>query len=394
MPVPPYAEPDRAGPASSVEAVGYRAAPYVPAVWRDVLGIAAVEARLAPTSVTQPPGTPEAGSATRTPVRVPPYHPLRPTPLGASAVRSPLYIPAFPTPGHESAVEDEGVIEPQLVTTAEYAVPAAGVATPVAVSPVEATPASSTPPTVTPAGGVATAEEELPWIEAFLASTPATPLPAVTPDVAVDAVNVDDGVDREITIGRTPMYLTPLATPVVEDRAGGAAGDVVEAPADEGVESAPSDEWPLEEAATEFRALSLRPEGQEGPWKQSYMPAPLPAWSDDDLMDIMPVAHTGKTPLTTAATQPSEAQLWSDRAQKAQEEAQVIRAMASAQAAVQVASASPAPEATAEEAAHALELLARRVRAGELTLPSYDPRMGEPAALVAALAALLGVRLR
>jgi hypothetical protein len=38
--------------------------------------------------------------------------------------------------------------------------------------------------------------------------------------------------------------------------------------------------------------------------------------------------------------------------------------------------------------------LAQRVRAGELTLPGYDPRMGESAALVAALAAILGVRFR
>ena len=41
----------------------------------------------------------------------------------------------------------------------------------------------------------------------------------------------------------------------------------------------------------------------------------------------------------------------------------------------------------------ALEVLALRVREGELPLSGYDPSMGDAAALVAALAALLGVRL-
>ena len=46
----------------------------------------------------------------------------------------------------------------------------------------------------------------------------------------------------------------------------------------------------------------------------------------------------------------------------------------------------------AEAAARALELLARRVREGEISLAGYEPRLGDAAALAAALAALLGVR--
>jgi hypothetical protein len=51
------------------------------------------------------------------------------------------------------------------------------------------------------------------------------------------------------------------------------------------------------------------------------------------------------------------------------------------------------PQASAEAAAQTLELLALRVRAGELPLTGYDPALGDAAALVSALAVLLGVRL-
>jgi len=50
-------------------------------------------------------------------------------------------------------------------------------------------------------------------------------------------------------------------------------------------------------------------------------------------------------------------------------------------------------QANAEAAAQTLELLALRVRAGELPLTGYDPALGDAAALVSALAVLLGVRL-
>lgn len=49
-------------------------------------------------------------------------------------------------------------------------------------------------------------------------------------------------------------------------------------------------------------------------------------------------------------------------------------------------------EETCEAAARALELLAQRVRVGEITLLGYDSRLGDAAALATALAALLGTR--
>ena len=57
------------------------------------------------------------------------------------------------------------------------------------------------------------------------------------------------------------------------------------------------------------------------------------------------------------------------------------------------ASSRRSPQASAEAAAQTLELLALRVRAGELPLTGYDPALGDAAALVSALAVLLGVRL-
>ncbi len=311
-------------------------------------------------------------------IKVPPYHPLRPTPMGVPAMRAPLYIPSSPTPGNEAAVESDGVIEPQLLTTAEFAVP-----------------------TVASVAAPSTEESALPWIDAFLASTPAVSVTAI-----VEVTDVPPA-----SIGQTPMSVTPVAplaigeaalvdeattdvAPVAGVEASAIVGDDLDAQPE-----VAGEEWPLDEAATEFRTFSAHlgladqfpadlAENATPP-----RPAPLPAWSDDDLMDIMPVRHAEPT-LSTAVTEPTDAEHWSDRAQKAQEEAQVIRAMATAQAAAQAAPPMVSPEASAEEAAHALELLAQRVRAGELMLPSYDPRMGEPAALVAALAALLGVRLR
>lgn len=55
--------------------------------------------------------------------------------------------------------------------------------------------------------------------------------------------------------------------------------------------------------------------------------------------------------------------------------------------------AASAAASRAESAALTLEVLANRVRSGELTLAGYDPALGDAAALVTALAAVLGVRL-
>ena len=100
-------------------------------------------------------------------------------------------------------------------------------------------------------------------------------------------------------------------------------------------------------------------------------------WSDEEFMDIMPVRRVLRTPMSSQAVDSSSQ--WAERARAAQ---------------VARDAAQDAGVGRASEAAEALEMLARRVRSGELTVPEFDGRMGESAALVAALAAVLGVRLR
>jgi hypothetical protein len=309
------------------------------------------------------------------PASIPPYRPLRPIPFAAPATRSPLYIPPVATPGGEPAVEDEGMIEPQLIHTAEFAIPS--------LSAGDRPHATATPQSGDDAVGDAvrvdaSAEAQLPWIDAFLASTPAMPMVALQEPAQAEPI-LDVRVEPPATVDE--------ATTVSKGAVANEEATVA------------ADEWPLEEAADEFRALRVAMDDTadrdavdigNGVATQGAVFAPLPEWRDDDLMDIMPIRHSGQTPLSNGAIA-SDSDLWAERAHKAQEEAQLLRAMASAQSAQREHTAA---ESTAEEAAHALELLARRVRAGELTLPSYDPRMGEPAALVAALAALLGVKLR
>jgi len=55
-------------------------------------------------------------------------------------------------------------------------------------------------------------------------------------------------------------------------------------------------------------------------------------------------------------------------------------------------SSGPGTTAGTTPVAEALELLASRIRSGELTVPGYEPGMSDAAALTAALAAVLGVR--
>jgi hypothetical protein len=202
-------------------------------------------------------------------------------------------------------------------------------------------------PTPVPTNGEAalTPVSSMPWIDAFLASTPAMPMPAI-------------------------------AEPVEESDT-----------ESEAVHEEPSEHWPLDEAAEGFRTYSNFPRESSAADEDMVPPAarlkPMPAWSDDDFLEIMPVGG-GIGPAQAPSVGGSDGELWSERARRAQEEAMVLSAMAR----------QDSPQANAADAAKAFEVLARRVRAGELVLPGYDPRMGEPAALVAALAALLGVRLR
>ena len=116
--------------------------------------------------------------------------------------------------------------------------------------------------------------------------------------------------------------------------------------------------------------------------------ASLDAWSDDDMMDIMPVSIAesarDESPVSHApvqpaadATPPSETN-WAAQARERE---------------VQSPSADRQGGAgQTEAAAQLLESLARRVREGELVLPGFNAEMGDAAALASALAALLGVR--
>lgn len=370
--VPPYAAP---APAAAPIAHIHRVGPFVPAPWRAVSAGTAAAA----------PAVDEAEAEALLPVmevpdRIPPYRPLRPTPIMTPAMRTPLYIPSVASPLAEAQSEAELLIEPALLTTSEFAAPlslrptlSSIEAVAISEAPEQATvptaeagtkhtpidaPAPVTPPASTADGS------ELPWIEAFLAATPVVPMRSVPTPLVGEA------------IADHPPVETPVA-PLAEHAA---------------------EEWPLVEAAAEFQALSAQLESHvvadapEALFAEAEEPAALPAWGDDDLMDIMPIRHSGMTPLSNAAVV-SDGDLWAERARKAQEDAQVLQALAANTESAPAAEGT-ALDATAEEAAHALEVLARRVRAGELMLPGYDPRQGETAALVAALAALLGVRLR
>lgn len=343
------------------------------------------------------------------PAGIPPYRPLRPTPIVSPAIRTPLYIPPIPTPSVEAAVEDEGIIDPMLVDTAEFPIPSGTwqsltpLDTP-AVAPQESAAADVEEP-------AASDEAPLPWIDAFLAATPPLPMGAVEEPAplgeawGMESATAEELLAEALAVSADDATADFGADEVSIEQEGATALDAVQM----------EDGWPLDEAVAEFRSLGARleplpsPVGDEtdstafsdphvtagsGDADGSSMSPPMSAWSDDDLLDIMPIRHSGRTPLSGAAL-PADGELWAERALKAQEDALSFGATPPSGLAGAAREELPlAEEATAEQAAHALELLAQRVRAGELLLPGYDPRMGEPAALVAALAAVLGVRLR
>ena len=318
--IPPYA-----GPTARAVAVQGRTAlgPFVPVGLRSRPAPAREDHELPATSAA--PSTPDVASAPAfaVPSSIPPYHPLRLTPFASPAVRSRLELT------EATAAPDAGAV--------------AGV--------LDATPAN--------------ASAGLPWIDAFLASTPAMPL---------RAVEEQEQEQEQVEV------------------------------------------WPLDEAAVEFDAFRARIETERAPADHGSVGASgsriaifprMTAWSDDDMMDIMPVARAVDLPLAAtvglADASVDASPMGGDVATSTSpvgptaDTASLLVPTpftASPLAATPESPTAGVHEASAEEAAHALELLARRVRAGELMLPGYDPRMGETAALVAALAALLGVRLR
>ncbi|MCE2902651.1 MAG: hypothetical protein ACK5XT_02010 [Gemmatimonas sp.] len=194
-------------------------------------------------------------------------------------------------------------------------------------------------------------------------------------------------------------YADPTATAPAESAADGPdvamlASTVAESTVAESAEAVEvetgAELWPLDDAAAAFQDLSARlgmataddrHEALSAPAAPPLAPAAYAPWQDDDFVDVMPMptGHgLGQAPLTSwGAAAPMEG---------ATKTAAVFTSPGACETC--------ADEARTEDAALALEQVARRMRAGELAMVSYDPRLGEQAALVAALAAVLGVRAR
>jgi hypothetical protein len=159
--------------------------------------------------------------------------------------------------------------------------------------------------------------------------------------------------------------------------------------------------WPLADAAAAFRDLSVRLDqrsalGQDVAPAASAEPALAP-WADDDFMDVMPVpvssvapeggetnVHSGSAVSTAIATEAGIG------AEGHANHVAVTDPALLAHEPIDVYGGATVP--VSANVAVVLEGLAHRMRAGELSVPSYDARLGEQAALVAALAAVLGVR--
>ena len=153
------------------------------------------------------------------------------------------------------------------------------------------------------------------------------------------------------------------------------------------------DSWSLQEAGSVLSDLSrqLPPLTPRDQVPSPMNNAPLEAWSDDDIMDIMPMASDAaparavdqqpsvdNAPVSAPVVQPPAPSHW---AAQAREREAIEPAPTHHQAPPQT-----------EAAAQLLESLARRVRGGELVLPGFSSDMGDAAALASTLAALLGVK--
>lgn len=192
------------------------------------------------------------------------------------------------------------------------------------------------------------AQASLPWIDAYLAA------------------------DAETT--GAPAADRGAVAAVAADRSGPSATD--DTTVGEG------ETWPLDEAGEQVSALAhdldhvdaaeAEPAAEPHPLDPGRG-RPVQMWNEDEWMDIMPAK---------AMSMPSdEPTAWAVMARQ-QAEREVADQVADDAAAIR----------QAEAAAKALEQLAQRVRTGDLPLPSFQPDLGDAAALAATLAALLGVR--
>jgi len=322
--------------------------PYVPAPWRGTPEAAAVHGAT-PLSVTPLSVTP----LSVTPLSVTPLSvtPLSVTPLSVTPLPPIDMPPSYPTPAYFTALGSSSLDD--VVATA-FNMPV------IVHSTEEEAPASVADPGELFAEAVDPVVPEaasLPWIDVFLSSTPAMPMRAVDERIA------------SVTAPSTEAIIDEVAASVQWPPS-----------ADELEALTPSDAWALDDAAAQMRALADELRDRDGVelvsretdrlFDGAAPPPPvLASWGDDDLIDIMPTrtAPPVATPRMPTPGSPSPIAPWADRARRAGDE-------------------------SSEAAARALEVLARRVRDGEISLAGYEPRLGDAAALAAALAALLGVR--
>ena len=298
--------------------------PYVPAPWRGTPEVASVQP-VTPRSVTPRSVTPRSV-----------------TPLAVEAMLLTVMPPSYPTPVYftplGSQAQDELVAPDDLPRA------------------IEETEGRAKASSEAPLALLEPAAPSLPWIDAFLSTTPAIPMRAVDEPVETFTPASPAAIVEEV--GAHGQWPVSAATPEAQ---------------------IPSDAWALEEAAEQMRSLADELREHDGIsggsgevarlFDATSSSEQLAAWGDDDLIDIMPL-HTERAAIskrmpTPGASRPIEP--WADRARRPGDE-------------------------NAESAARALEVLARRVREGEISLAGYEPRLGDAAALAAALAALLGAR--
>ena len=208
---------------------------------------------------------------------------------------------------------------------------------------------------------------DLPWIDLFLDSEVsdtgtvealAEPVsgPWLTPEVIATPI-ADEAIAADAMVAEVPLVEASIVAATTETDAPETA-----------------DAWPLEEAGAAMRAFAedlnsrvsesprtFAMDSTEPPGSAVEPLSPLPMWSDEDTMDIMPV----KAPLAPTA----RGEEWAAQARR---EAELTG--------------------NTEATARALESLAHRVRTGDIVMPGFASDMGDAAALAAALAALLSVR--
>ncbi len=281
------------------------------------------------------------------------------------------YITPLSSPAVEAPIS-EHVDEPSIAsfTGDALAQPTPLYNTPISNTPLSNTPLSSAAVSYTPFGVAAVP----PYVPPTFVDANVDPTVEASEDAHVDAGSV--AADRDALIESQIVQSIEAALPS-DARLHDAEADAEADAADVALpDLAPTDEWPLDETAHALDALTRdlsdgSAESMDNPARlfgNVATPMPLPAWSDDDLMNIMPTR-----PVTPSYATPVH-QLFAESAPNASAEEQLA-------------------DTSALAAAQALEVLAQRVRNGELQLPGYDPKMGDAAALVSALAALLGIRL-